>query len=175
MNRTLDLELKPVRHSRHSHLNWGKWLPFGGEHGLVYHLRSVGWKVILTSPITRSALQRRRRVAYTGMLNLPTYYRTGPCHTDPHTCPAVLFVCFCPAVFGNFLASESLENVIKVRSLLDGYRISAESQVSLDATFSRPVESLLPACQTEKVPSLSGHSLFWTMLGTSSPTFLLGS
>lgn len=63
------------------------------------------------------ALQSHRRVTHTRMLNLPTYYRTCPCHTAPHT--VLLFS-------GNLLVSESLENVIKIRSLLDEYRIRAE-------------------------------------------------
>lgn len=76
---------------------------------------------------------------------------------------------------GSLLVSESLENVIKVRSLLDEHGVSAESQVSLRGVFIRPTGSLLSACQTGNVPSLSGHPPFWTMLDASSPALLLGS
>lgn len=37
------------------------------------------------------ALQRHGRVTYTRMSNLPTYYRTCLCNTDPQSCPAVFW------------------------------------------------------------------------------------
>lgn len=114
----LNFELKSVRHS---HLRPWELLLLGGGSRLsisspLHKLESQ----LHSAPYTHAP--RDRGEAHTRMLSLQIYNRTCPSNTDPSKCLS-------PFYLATYRYQESLENVIKVRSLLDEYRISAESGV----------------------------------------------
>lgn len=106
--------LKSVTRVWHSHLDLWEWLPFGGGHGLVSHPSSVNWKVKLMAFIVIMLFRDTGGWRIPGcqiyQLIIRLVFATQILRV------ALLFS-------GNLLVSESLENVIKIRSLLDEYRI----------------------------------------------------